>query len=107
MHQLKYITVHHNDALTLMVRLKGQTIRFPDEVLAKLEQLSEETDLSINKLVIKIVRGYLETDANLERALSPTNNDLMPLIASQISEMSNTIKQLDERIEKLEKKGKK
>jgi len=43
-----------------MVRPKGQTIRFPDDILAKLESLSEETDLSINKTVIRICREYFD-----------------------------------------------
>lgn len=85
-----------------MVRPKGQTIRFPDDELKKLEALSIKTDLSINKLVIKIVKDYFEKNKEIEGIFESQSVYLTS--DGKMEEILNHILLLESRIKDLEKK---
>ena len=57
------------------------TIRTPDDILKKLDDVAKETDRSKSYHILKAIEHYLEEYADLQVALDRLNNTTDPVIS--------------------------
>lgn len=48
-------------------KIPGITIRLPDDLYEKLDQLAERDDRSLNNYIVRVIRQHVESEGSIRR----------------------------------------